>query len=102
MLRDVSLLVSPVLALLLVLLTPVGTGEGRHRDQLLDPLFPHVHLGGPLAPGLTSMVPSRPSGVAIEAGAGAASMALGAGITPPVPRSAPILVRVDVGWRFAL
>ena len=64
MLRDLSISVSPILALLLIVLTPVGTGTGAHRDQLLDPLFPHVHLG---------------------AGAGAAPVAVSMGITPPVP-----------------
>ena len=45
MLRDLSLSVSPILALLLIVLTPVSVSQGAHRDQLFDPLFPHVHFG---------------------------------------------------------
>jgi hypothetical protein len=33
-----------LLALLLVGTSPFGMGIGVHRDQVLDPLFPHVHL----------------------------------------------------------
>jgi hypothetical protein len=34
----------PVLAALLVLTTPVGTGQGVHGNELLHPVLPHVHL----------------------------------------------------------
>jgi hypothetical protein len=81
--RDLSVILCPVLMLLLIVLTPVGSGEGAHRDQLLDPLFPDIHLTGPLAPGLTAQratVVDTSRGPAIGAGAGAASASLGAGL----------------------
>jgi hypothetical protein len=98
MLRDLSLIVSPVLVLLLMVLTPVGTGQGTHRDQLLDPLFPHVHF----ADGSTMLlrnpqrvVEQRGEGPALGAGAGAASAALGLGLTPPTPGWPTLLVVGD-------
>jgi len=32
------------LVLLMIGTSPFGMGVGVHRDQLLDPVFPHVHL----------------------------------------------------------
>ena len=92
--RPLTSLISPILALLLVVLSPIGTGQGAHRDQLLDPLFPHVHLGtGPTSMQSAAlqiyerMFGSRhqPDGPAVGAGAGAAMAALGVGVTPPLP-----------------
>ena len=40
------LVVIVVLAALLVVSTPVGTGQGVHQSELLQPLLPHVHLVG--------------------------------------------------------
>jgi hypothetical protein len=92
MLRGLSILVSPILVLLLIVLTPVGTGQGAHRDQLLDPLFPHIHFAGGLtAPQSAAMKLAQrifngeQQGPAFGAGAGAASVALSPGLTPPVP-----------------
>src|SRR5712692_3498967 len=92
MLRVLSNVVSPILVLLLVLLTPVGTGQGAHRDQLLDPLFPHIHLAGGLTTPQSAALKvaerlfnGEHRGPAFGAGAGAASAALSAGVTPPVP-----------------
>jgi hypothetical protein len=92
MLRVLSNIVSPILALLLVVLTPVGTGQGTHRDQLLDPLFPHIHLAGGLTtPQSLAMKAAQrifnaePQGPEFGAGAGAAAAALSPGLTPPVP-----------------
>jgi hypothetical protein len=92
MLRGLSLVVSPILVMLLVVLTPVGTGQGVHRDQLLDPLFPHIHLAGGLTtPQSAAMKVAQrifngdQQGPAFGAGAGAASAALSTGLTPPVP-----------------
>jgi len=91
--RPLTSLLSPILALLLVVLSPIGTGQGAHRDQLLDPLFPHVHFGsGPTSIQTAAlqtyqrMFGSRqPDGPAVGAGAGAAMAALGGGVTPPIP-----------------
>ena len=33
-----------VLGGLLVVTTPVGTGQGIHQSELLHPLLPHLHL----------------------------------------------------------
>lgn len=44
--RDLRLGISPVLVFLLMVLTPIGTGQGVHRDQLMDPVFPHLHFLG--------------------------------------------------------
>jgi len=100
MLRDLSLLVSPVLALLLVVLTPVGTGSGAHRDQQFDPLFPHVHLGAPppspTVPGLTPRTP----GLSLGAGSGAASFVLSSGLTPTTPLAAMRLPHTDASWSW--
>jgi hypothetical protein len=92
MLRGLSLVVSPILVMLLVILTPVGTGQGAHRDQLLDPLFPHIHLAGGLTtPQSAAMKVAQrifngeQQGPAFGAGAGAAAAALGTSLTPPVP-----------------
>ena len=104
MLRDLSSVLSPVLALLLMVLTPLGTGSGVHRDQLLDPLFPHVHVAGPLAPGLldwSQNVVAEPGsqGTAIGAGAGAAFAALSVGLTPPLPKIWDLPPIADSIWR---
>jgi hypothetical protein len=104
MLRDLSTVLSPVLALLLMVLTPLGTGSGAHRDQLLDPLFPHVHVAGPLAPGLVDRsryVVAEPGsqGTAIGAGAGAAFAALSVGLTPPLPNVGGLPPIDDSIWR---
>ena len=70
MLRDVSPTISLVLALLLIVLTPVGTGQGAHRDQLLDPLVPHVHFADSSTRLLRSPqpVPSSPAAKALPSG----------------------------------
>jgi hypothetical protein len=99
MLRELSLSVRPVLAFLLIVLTPLGTGQGVHRDQLLDPVFPHVHVGsgGPpssnaaaLEAAQRAFTPKTP-GPAIGAGAGVTSTLFGVGLTPPVPDGAAVV-----------
>jgi hypothetical protein len=94
MLRDLAVLVSPVLALLLIVLTPVGTGSGVHRDQVLDPLFPHVHPGAPPMAGRAASVAPRVPGQALGAGGDAASLSLGTGLTPTNPT---LLVHLPIG-----
>ncbi len=86
--RDFSLTVSPLLALLLMVLTPVGTGQGAHRDQALDPLFPHVHFADGPTLALRNprpVVVDTSQGPAWGAGAGATSASISFGLTPPVP-----------------
>lgn len=102
MLRDLRITVSPILALLLIVLTPVGMGQGAHRDQLLDPLFPHVHLGdGPATKALRhpQRVIEYGQGPALGAGAGADSASLSLGLTPPVPRGVGLMPVSASVWR---
>ncbi len=103
MLRDLGITVSPLLALLLIVLTPIGTGQGAHRDQLLDPLFPHVHLDNGLA---TSALRNpqrvfeyRGQGPVLGAGAGADSASLSLGLTPPLPGALGLTLVGDSEWR---
>jgi hypothetical protein len=107
MLRDLSIAFSPILVLLLVVLTPVGTGQGAHRDQLLDPLFPHVHIGSGLTSTQTAalqtyrrLVAHPPVGPALGAGAGTAITAFGPGVTPPVPGGTLGMPVRELLWRL--
>lgn len=90
--RDLRLGISPVLVFLLMVLTPIGTGQGVHRDQLMDPVFPHLHFLGngvvrqAAAPGALPRPAGRPPrGQGLGAGAGAAEAELSLGLTPVVP-----------------
>jgi hypothetical protein len=105
MLRGLSIFVSPILVILLVVLTPVGTGQGTHRDQLLDPLFPHIHLAGGLTTPQSAALKVAErvfngdrQGPAFGAGAGAASSVLSPGLTPPVPGWVALAPNADVAW----
>ena len=102
MLRDLSLLVSPILALLLVLLTPVSVEGGPHRDQLFDPVFPHVHPGA-TAPSTGSQHGSAladplAAGPRVSGGAGAASVSLGAGLAQPGGAAARRVILDPLSW----
>ena len=105
MLRGLSIVVSPILVMLLVVLTPVGTGQGAHRDQLLDPLFPHIHFAGGLTTSQSAALKvaqrvfnGDQQGPAFGAGAGAASAALSPGLTPPVPGWVALAPSGDFAW----
>jgi hypothetical protein len=105
MLRVLSNVVSPMLVLLLVVLTPVGTGQGAHRDQLLDPLFPHIHLAGGLTTTQSAAMKvaqrvfnAEQQGPAFGAGAGAALAAISPGLTPPVPARATLAPSGTFAW----
>lgn len=105
--RDLTGLLSPILALLLVVLSPIGTGQGAHRDQLLDPLFPHVHFGSGSTSIQTAALQTyqrifgfhQPDGPAVGAGAGATA-ALGVGVTPPVPSGSGSTLIRELLWRL--
>ena len=83
----------PLLVVLLALTTPVGTGTGVHQDDLLHPVFPHVHLingrvmsDAQLAVATRQATPAAPSRApALGAGTGAASFAPGMAIGPYMP-----------------
>ena len=105
MLRGLSIVVSPILVMLLVVLTPVGTEQGAHRDQLLDPLFPHIHFAGELTTSQSAALKvaqrvfnGDQQGPAFGAGAGAASAALSPGLTPPVPGWVALAPGGDFAW----
>jgi hypothetical protein len=83
-----------VLAALLVVTTPVGTGQGVHQSELLHPLLPHLHLVGgrlvthdQLAADQASAhaAPLSPAGPALGAGSAADAAGLGLAISPTVP-----------------
>ena len=81
---------APMLALLLAIMTPIGSGRGVHRDQVLDLAFPHVHLvSGMLNPQTSSRSPTsspqRPQGTTLGAGAGVFESGLSVGPTPTPP-----------------
>ena len=95
-----------VQVVLLGLTSPVASGRGPHRDQLLDPIFPHVHLDAPSVPPAsitrgtparplwppTASVPSRASWPVWGAGAGADSVGYGEALAPTTrwPRYGPV------------
>ena len=83
-----------VLASLLVVTTPIGTGEGVHQDELLHPVLPHLHMidghieshaevdaAAARAPAETR----RAAGPALGAGAGGEAAGLGVAIYPNLP-----------------
>src|SRR5579864_8627041 len=84
----VASLLVPVLAAMLALTTPVGTGEGVHQNDLLHPIFAHVHLidgrivsdqhilSRPTHKADTTLA-ERPRGPALGAGGGADDGGLG-------------------------
>ena len=90
-------LVVPLLASLLVLTTPVGTGQGVHANELLHPVLPHVHLingrivsdeqlAAARAAASGDSVTSRPTnGPALGAGNGADAAGLGLALGPTLP-----------------
>jgi hypothetical protein len=90
-------LVVPLLASLLVLTTPVGTGQGVHANELLHPVLPHVHLidgrivsdeqlvAARAAAGTDSVTRRPTSGPALGAGNGADAAGLGLALGPTLP-----------------
>jgi hypothetical protein len=86
-----STFVSPLLVALLVLTTPLGTGDRLHQVDLLHPLLPHVHLingkvvthQGGAQNGDTTAAPT--AGPAIGGGAGSDAASTGLGLSPTVP-----------------
>jgi hypothetical protein len=90
-------LLVPILAALLALTTPVGTGQGVHANELLHPLWAHVHLvdgrivsdkqlAATWAAATPDGVTSQPhGGPALGAGNGADALGLGIGLGPTLP-----------------
>jgi hypothetical protein len=86
-------LVAVVLAALLMVTTPVGTGGGVHQFNLVHPLFAHVHIYDgriltheQLAETLQPSPPRTHSpGPALGAGSASASAEAGLALSPTVP-----------------
>jgi hypothetical protein len=88
--------VPPLLVVLLVVMTPLGTGDGVHQVDLLHPLVPHVHLinGRVITHQAVATDASadgqngqngQHAGPAIGGGAGSAAASVGLGLSPTVP-----------------
>jgi len=88
-----------LLVLLLAGTSPVGTGRGVHRDQLVDLLVPHVHF--PEGAAALTDRPPRPltsdtsSGPSLGAGVGADGASLGMALTPPLPGVGQLAIPAD-------
>jgi hypothetical protein len=93
-----------LLVALLVMTTPVGTGEGVHQSELLHPILPHVHtINGRIVSDqqlaidrVTEAAAATSSeaigGVALGAGSGADAAGLGIAIGPTLPALEPARV----------
>jgi hypothetical protein len=84
--REFAAGVGLVLACLMCVLSPQGTGQGVHRDQLVDWLFPHLHLDQ----AAHAQPARRPNGIALGAGGGADVGGFGLGAIA-VPAALPLL-----------
>src|SRR5919199_5790345 len=81
--------ISPLLVALLVVTTPVGTGDSVHQADLLHPLLPHVHLiNGKVvthqASGQNADTQTT-AGPAIGGGAGSDAASARLGLSPTLP-----------------
>jgi hypothetical protein len=84
-----------VLAVLLASTSPIGSGQGVHRDQLVDLLVPHTHYvnSGLNAGQVPRAVPSDPSPApTVGASAGVSGTSLSIVLTLPVPDWATLTV----------
>ena len=90
----VRIVVGYMLSLLLLGTSPAGTGQGVHANQLLDSIFPHVHvIDGQIVPAgqvpQATAVDTQPAhGPVLGAGSGATATTSALGLTPPVPINA--------------
>jgi hypothetical protein len=95
------------LAVLLASSSPIGAGQGVHRDQLLDALLPHMHFvnGQPIDVGEPAPISNGQTGnagPALGAGAGGTATVAAEALTPvlraferllaPVPSPSRLLV----------
>jgi hypothetical protein len=95
-----------MLAWLLMVTTPIGTGEGVHQDELLHPVLPHLHMiDGHIeshaeADAAAAPAPAetrRAAGPALGAGAGGEAAGLGVAIYPNLPAWLLVLPTVADG-----
>jgi hypothetical protein len=102
-------LVVQLLVALMVLTTPIGTGEGVHQTELLHPVLPHVHtINGQIVSDqqlaldrvtqVAAASTSQPiSGTALGAGSGADAAGLGIALGPTLPAVEPVYARSPEG-----
>src|SRR5262249_27517313 len=102
-------LVVQLMAALLVITTPIGTGEGLHQSELLHPVLPHVHtINGRIVTdqqlALERTTQSEPAansqsvgGPALGAGSGADAAGLGIALGPALPAVEPVHSRSAEG-----
>jgi len=95
-------LVVQLLVALMVLTTPIGTGEGVHQAELLHPILPHVHtINGQIVSDqqlaldrvtqVAAASTSQPiSGTSLGAGSGADAAGLGIALGPTLPAVEPV------------
>ena len=100
-------LVIPILGALLVLTTPVGTGQGVHANELLHPLWSHAHLIDGRMVSDEQMAAARASaqpdglssgtahGPVLGAGTGAETTALGLAVGPTPPPSSQTTLEIS-------
>jgi hypothetical protein len=75
-----------LLAVLLVASSPTGTGQGAHRDQLVDLLVPHQHYASePVAHQRAPRPLAQDNAQPPSVGAGAGAGGLGLTLILPVP-----------------
>ncbi len=94
---------------MLVVTTPLGTGDSVHQDELLHPVFPHVHLidghivsdyelADAAAEAETHLPPSRPpQRLRLGAGSGADAAGFGLGLVPALPVMGLVLITAPGG-----
>jgi hypothetical protein len=95
--------VGVLIAALLLLTTPVGTGQGIHAGVLLHPVLPHVHLldgrivsDDQLAAASSDATQRSPTnGPALGAGSGADAAGLGIGLGPTLPDGLTAIVALQ-------
>jgi hypothetical protein len=98
--------VSPLLVALLVVTTPMGTGDSVHQADLLHPLLPHVHLiNGKVVTHQASgenADTQAAAGPAIGGGAGSDAASAGLGLSPTVPALPEAVLVALPGPRIAV
>ncbi len=98
----------PILAALLVLIVastvPIAGDEASHRDQVLHPVFPHMH--GPLRDAVQQAAPALTAtshrGPVFAVGSGAMAEGLAGGLAPTIPSARLLLVGTLAGSRVVM
>jgi hypothetical protein len=99
--------VPPLLVVLLMVTTPLGTGDGVHQADLLHPLLPHVHIvNGKIVTHQSAdagtNTPAHTAGPSVGGGAGSDVASAGLGLSPTVPGLPGVALISLPGKRLAL